>query len=243
MQLKAFALTLVLAAAAAPASAQVIISLLLGDKLNSGQVEFGLEGGVTYSWQTATPYGKALPTFNLGFYFDIKTKNPKWLIHTGVIVKGTLGAAGLPAYSLNDPNLDNLFASGTVERTLGYFSVPFFAKRKLGNSFYVEVGPVFGLKYNGEDRFSALVNGQELTYAVDIGSQYRTLDAGFGFGFGYRLMGGNGMNVGIRGYQGLVNVLETNPGASVTNQAVYLTVGIPIGAGKAREREAAKEKK
>lgn len=241
MRLKAYALTALLAIAAAPASAQLLISLLLGDKLNSGKVEFGLEGGVTYSWQTAVPYGKALPTFNLGFYFDIKTKNPKWLIHTGVIVKGTLGAAGLPAYSLNDPNLDNLFATGTVERSLGYFSVPILVKRKLGNSFYVEGGPVFGLKYNGEDRFSALVNGQELAYTVDIGGQYRTLDAGIGFGFGYRLMGGNGMNFGIRGYQGLVNVLETNPGESVTNQALYLTVGIPIGAGKAREREAAQE--
>ncbi len=228
--------------AAAPASAQVIISLLLGDKLNSGQVEFGLDGGITYSWQTAVPYGKALPTFNLGFYFDIKTKNPKWLIHTGVIVKGSMGAAGLPAYSLNNPDLDNLFASGTVARTLGYFSVPFFAKRKLSNSLYVEAGPVFGLKYNGEDRFTATVNGQELTYTVDVGGKYRTLDAGIGFGLGYRLMGGNGMNLGVRGYQGFVNVLETNPGPSVTNQALYFTVGIPIGAGKAREREAAREK-
>ncbi|MBL7865332.1 MAG: PorT family protein, partial [Cyclobacteriaceae bacterium] len=28
---------------------QVIISLLLGDKLNSGKIEFGLDGGVNYS--------------------------------------------------------------------------------------------------------------------------------------------------------------------------------------------------
>jgi uncharacterized lipoprotein YbaY len=55
MRLKALAFTVVLAITAAPASAQVIISLLLGDKRNSGQVEFGLEGGVTYSWRTATP--------------------------------------------------------------------------------------------------------------------------------------------------------------------------------------------
>jgi len=38
-----------------------------------------------------------------------------------------------------------------------------------------------------------------------------------------------------------VNVLAVNPGPSVTNQSLYFNVGIPIGAGKAREREAQKE--
>lgn len=233
--------TLILSALTTASRGQVIISLLLGDKLNSGKVEFGLDGGVNYCWQTSVPYGKALPTFNLGFYFDIKTKNPNWLIHTGVIVKSTLGTAGLPVYSLNDPDLDNSFAGGSVERTFNYFNVPFFAKRKFKNNFFVEGGIMLGLLYGGKDTFRASVNGGDLTYEVDIKDQYRTLDAGLGFGIGYRLMGGNGMNLGVRGYQGFVNVLEFNPGASVTNQSLYFTIGIPIGAGKAREREAARQ--
>lgn len=221
---------------------QVIISLLLGDKLNSGQVEFGLDGGVNYSWQTGVAYGRALPTFNLGFYFDIKTSNPNWLIHTGVIVKSTMGANGLPVYSLNNPDLDNTFLNGSVERTLSYFNVPVFAKRKFGNSFYAEGGIILGLLYGAEDLFKANVNGGDATYSRDVRSNYRALDAGVAAGIGYRLMKGNGMNLGVRAYQGLVNVLETNPGAAVRNQSLYLTMGIPIGAGKAREREAAGEK-
>ncbi|MBL7849827.1 MAG: PorT family protein [Cyclobacteriaceae bacterium] len=216
---------------------QVIISLLLGDKLNTGKIEFGLDGGVNYSWQTGVAYGRALPTFNLGFYFDIKTKNPNWLFHTGVIVKSTMGANGLPVYSLNNPDLDNTFVGGSIERTLSYFNVPVFAKRKLGNSFYVEGGIMLGLLYHAEDLFTASVQGGDATYARSIRDQYRALDAGLGAGVGYRLMKGNGMNLGIRGYQGLVNVLEYNPGTAVRNQSLYFTIGIPIGAGKARQRE------
>lgn len=233
-------LTLVLSAVTSLSHGQVIISLLLGDKLNSGQVEFGLDGGVNYSWQTGTPYGQALPTFNLGFYFDIKTRNPLWLIHTGVIVKSTLGANGLPVYSLNNPDLDNTFANGSVERTLSYFNVPLFVKRKFGSSFYAEGGIMLGLLYQAEDLFKSGVQGGDATFTRSIRGDYRALDAGIAAGIGYRLMKGNGMNIGVRAYQGFVNVLEINPGSSVRNQSLYFTIGIPIGAGKARERESAK---
>jgi hypothetical protein len=57
---------------------QVIISLLLGDKLNSGQVEFGLDGGINFPSIRGLSGGDSEGLFNIGFYFDIKTKNPNW---------------------------------------------------------------------------------------------------------------------------------------------------------------------
>ena len=55
------------------AHSQVLITLLLGDKLNSPGMEFGLTGG--YNWSTISNMeaNKSLSTFNLGFYFVIKT--------------------------------------------------------------------------------------------------------------------------------------------------------------------------
>src|SRR6476620_1071454 len=93
---------------------QVLISLVLGDKLNSGKVEFGLEGGANFMSLGGLPQAKSSTGFNLGFYFDIKVKETPWMVHTGVIVKSSLGAEGLPPYSLNDADLDKLFASGSV---------------------------------------------------------------------------------------------------------------------------------
>jgi hypothetical protein len=219
------------------AQSQILISLLLGDRLNSDKLEFGLDGGLTLSNQGGLSQSKALRTFNLGFYFDFKLKK-SWMLHTGVIVKSNVGAAGLPVYLLGDPNLDDSFAGGSIERKLSYFHVPVLLKYKFDNQFYVEAGPQFGLLYKANDEFSNIVQGNELTYRNEIRDAFHRLDAGITTGIGYRLMGGNGMNLGVRYYYGLVDVVIDDSGESVTNRALYLTVGIPIGAGKPSEAAA-----
>ena len=45
------------------AESQVIISLLFGDKLNTGDIEFGLDGGLTLSDQTGLADSKMLSSF------------------------------------------------------------------------------------------------------------------------------------------------------------------------------------
>ena len=65
---------------------QVLISIILGDKLNSPNLEFGLEGGYNWSSISELESGKPLSTFNLGFYFDIRVKK-NFYINTGVLVK------------------------------------------------------------------------------------------------------------------------------------------------------------
>src|SRR6476619_7194262 len=107
---------------------QVLISLVFGDKLNSDKIEFGLDGGLTLSDIGGIKEAKTLAGFNLGFYFDIKTKNPAWIINTGVLVKSPMGAKGLPVYSLNDATLDTAFKSGSVTTKLRYFNVPVMMK-------------------------------------------------------------------------------------------------------------------
>ena len=96
------------------ANSQILISILLGDKLNTGKIEFGLDGGLNWSNIHGLPEANSLTGFNLGFYFDIKLKNPAWMVNTGVIVKSPLGADDLPVYSLNDPHLDSVFVGGSV---------------------------------------------------------------------------------------------------------------------------------
>lgn len=221
---------------------QVIVSLLLGDKLNSGKIEFGLDGGLNLSDQSGRNGTGMLSSFNLGFYFDIKTKNPSWLIHTGVIVKSNMGAGNLPVYPTGSPDLDNALAGGSVERKLNYFHVPVFLKYKFRNHFYVEAGPQFGLLYGAYDEFTNNAQGGEVTYEKNIREDFHPLDAGFVGGVGYRLMGGNGMNIGVRYYYGLVDVIIDDSGADMANRSFYITVGIPIGVGKARERGNFEEK-
>lgn len=214
---------------------QVLISLLLGDKLNSGQVEFGLDGGVNFASLRGLDNSEASSRFNLGFYFDIKMKND-WMFHTGVIVKSTMGAAKIEPYLLNDPDLDSAFENGEVTRSFQYFNVPFMMKKKLPKNFFAEAGIQLGLLYKAYDEFTTNVKeDKDLEYKISVKDNYHPLDAGLIAGFGYRLMGGNGMNIGLRYYYGLVDIEISDATSNVYNQSFYITVGIPIGAGKAKE--------
>jgi len=73
---------------------QVLIALLLGDKLNTGNIEFGLDGGFSFANISGMDTNDKLSEFNLGFYFDIKIKE-QWYLNTGVLMKSTLGVDNL----------------------------------------------------------------------------------------------------------------------------------------------------
>ena len=211
-------------------NAQVLISLIFGDELNTGNIEFGLDGGLNWTNINGIDQADYLMGWNLGFYFDIKLSD-LWMLNTGVVVKGNMGAENITVYSLNDPELDNLFSDGgSVTRKLNYFSVPIMIKYKFENNIYVKAGVQLGLMYNGSDTFIKSVNEEDdLQHEVNIKDQYHPLDAGLAFGLGYRLMGGNGMNIGFNYYYGLIDVRIDDSSPSELNQAVYLNVGIPIG--------------
>jgi hypothetical protein len=216
---------------------QVLISLLLGDKLNTGKIEFGLDGGLTMSDIHGLDNAKILKGFNLGFYFDIKMKNPNWMLNTGVLVKSPLGAKGLPVYSLNNPELDEAFAGGSVKTKLRYFNVPVMMKYQFKNHIYIKSGIQLGLLHKAFDEFTnSIAASNDLTYDLKRKDQYHPLDAGLAFGLGYRLMGGNGMNLGIQYYLGLVDVLIDDNSAGQMNRAWYLNIGIPIGKGSAKKK-------
>lgn len=230
--------TLLLAAAlllpAAAAEAQVLISLLLGDRLNSGKVEFGLDGGMNLTSMQGVEHAEGTWSWNLGFYFDIKLRDP-WMIHTGVIVKSTLGAGGLPVYSLGDPVLDAAFSGGVVTTKLQYFNVPVLAKYHLNNHWFVVAGPMLGLLHKATDEFANSVHDPaDLTYELKTKAGYHPLDAGLMLGAGYRLLGGHGMNLGIGYYLGLVDVVIDDSKPNRYNRSLYFTAGIPIGAEKAK---------
>jgi len=218
------------------ANAQVIISLLFGEKLNTGKIEFGLDGGVNLASVDGVEGAKNLTAWNLGFYFDIKLNNPSWMIHTGVIVKSTLGTRNAPLYSLNDAVLDSAFSGGSVAAKLQYFDVPILLKYRFRNNFSLEGGAMLGLLHKASDEFTNTVqDDDDLSYKRDVRDAYHPLDAGIMIGAGYRLLGGDGINLGVRYYYGLVDTYIDDSTPNRFNRSLYFTVGIPIGAGNDTE--------
>jgi hypothetical protein len=215
------------------ADGQILISLLFGDKLNSEKLEFGLDGGVNIPRIRGEENGKAAGKFNLGFYFEIKFNNLNWMLHTGVIGISNMGTRGLPVYLLGDSLLDANFEGGQVHRELGYFNIPIMIKHVFKNKFYIQGGGMIGLLHTADDVFSKnVINKEDLLYTLDIKDDLNKIDAGIMGGIGYRLLGGNGMNLAIRYYYGLVNLNKSDALPKNYNESIYFAVGIPIGAGK-----------
>ncbi|HSE27352.1 MAG TPA: porin family protein [Gemmatimonadales bacterium] len=234
MRAPGLALCLLLLPRALPA--QVLISLLFGESLNTGRVEFGLDGGLNLASQRGADGGGTLRTWHLGFYFDIRLDHPAWLVHTGVIVKSTVGAEDLPPYPLGNATLDSVFGGGRVTTRLQYFHLPLLLKYRLPHQFYLEGGGMAGLLRKGTDEFSATVEEEgDLTHERDVTDDHQRLDAGLVVGAGYRLLGGDGINLGVRYYHGLVNVLKDDARPGRHNRSLYLAVGIPVGAGSKEE--------
>ena len=215
-------------------SSQILISLLLGDKLNSDQLEFGLDGGLAWSNFNDALFDDSRQNFHLGFYFDFKL-NERLDFHTGVIVKSNMGASNITPYNLNDPNLDTLFKNGSVERKLSYFNIPIFLKYRFWNHFFFEVGPQIGLRNGAVDIFKSNDSDEELQYTRNIKDQINLFDLGVTAGLGYKLLKGKGISLGMRYYSGLMDVNSNNTIADFTNSNFYVFAGIPIGAHKAKD--------
>jgi hypothetical protein len=242
--MKKFFITLFMAVALflfqSTAKSQVLISLLLGDKLNTGKIEFGLDGGVNWLTMSNTPEAKYLFDWNLGFYFDFRMKNPHLFIHTGVLVKSKMGTRDLDPYTLNDVNLDTVFAGGTVDRKINYFNVPAMLRYRFNNFIHLEGGVQLGLRYTGFDVFKQEIEKKDdLTYMNNVADNFTRIDAGALAGVGYRFQKGNGMILSVRYYYGFVDADRVTAG-NQNYSAIYITGAIPIGKGKA-ERKAAEK--
>jgi hypothetical protein len=227
------------------ANSQVLISLLLGDKLNSEKLKFGLDGGVNFSTISNLSPSNYKAHFNLGFYFDFLLKEKThWYLHTGVLVKSTMGPQRLNTYTLNDANLDTLFLDGQMDRKLSYFNVPILVRYKFKNEIFVEAGAQLGLLYKAYDVFYNEINEKkDLSYKNEVRDQYNRIDAGVEAGIGFHVIKGTGYNFGLRYYYGLTELLKDNPGDPQRNSSFYLFASIPVGAGeKAKQKAIEKEK-
>ena len=223
---------------------QVLISLLLGDKLNTGKIEFGLEGGFNYSSFHNLDVGNRSSDLNLGFYFLLKMGENTYL-NTGVLVKQSQGAKDLDTYVIGDPQIDDLFVDGTMLRRINYFQTPINFHYRTPIRVYFEGGVQVSLRHSARDFFfETTLEEDDTQFKIDTKANYTTIDAGLLGGLGYKLKdregGIPGMSIGAKYYYGLVDVLK-NDTEELFNDSFYVYVRIPIGAGKAAKKANAEQ--
>jgi hypothetical protein len=225
MKSKTILILLLFLIASSTANSQVLISLLLGDKLNSGGIEFGLEGGYNFSDFHNLEESSRSSNFNLGFYFLIKMSEKSYL-NTGVLVKQNMGAEGLKTYPIGDPEVDSLFADGSLAKRINYFQIPIMYHFRPFPKFYLEGGFQVALRYGGTDIFyNDIIEDNDVQISIDTKSEYSTLDAGLLGGLGYKFKnkgsGAPGMSLGAKYYYGLVDV-DTDDIDELFNDSFYV---------------------
>lgn len=220
---------------------QILISLLLGDKLNSGELEFGLDGGLNFSDMSQSE-GNWARNLNLGFFFYIRTSEKSW-IHTGVLVKSTFGVDNLYTYPSGDAEVDTLMTyDGKINRRLEYFNVPITYCHYIRRPFFIEGGFMLALRKKAFDEFvTKSAVGDDISIKRNIKDQVKPLDAGLMAGLGYKFQKGLGISVGSRYYYGLVNAHTDVYGVKHKNTNLYVYITVPIGKGMAEKKRQEKE--
>ncbi len=225
---------------------QVLISLLLGDKLNSDEIEFGLEGGGNFSSIIGMDSKKYVSDWNIGFYFVYKLKK-SWYVNTGVLVKAKMGSGKLTQKDLDFLGVDFpdscLVDNGDYSQKINAFIVPAMARYMFKNRIYVELGFQASLRYKAWVEYDSK-DKEELYHIKEFNKEFTNpIDVGALAGIGYRLNNKRtGITLGIKYYYGFANVFKGVPG--MHNNSLFLKANIPIGAGeqaqKKREEKAKK---
>ncbi|NOR88327.1 MAG: outer membrane beta-barrel protein [Bacteroidales bacterium] len=218
---------------------QILITLLLGDKLNSPGLEFGLEGGINWTTISGFETKDYARKWNLGFYFDIRIKN-QWSLYTGVLVKSNMGID-----KLTDNDLISLGASkftidgqevvGDYSHKMNTFLVPALVRYRFKNHLYAELGPQFGLAYKSWIEFESDIEDKDIIIKDYNRDKINMIDAGIMAGVGYTMMKGTGWTIGAKYYYGFVDVYKDIAGTK--NSSFFLKLNIPIGTGEKTKKK------
>ena len=228
------------------AQSQVLISLILGDKVNSHLLEFGLEGGGNFSSIIGMDSKKYVSDWNLGFYFVYNLKK-SWYVNTGVLVKAKMGSGTLTQKDLDFLGVDFpdscLVDEGKYFQKINAFIVPAMARYMFKNRIYVEMGFQASLRYNAWVEYNSKTD-EQLIHIKEYNKKFTNpIDVGALAGVGYRFnRKRTGMTIGVKYYYGFANVYKGVPGTH--NNSLFVKLNVPIGAGeqaqKKREEKAKK---
>ena len=219
---------------------QVLISLLLGDKLNSDDLEFGLEGGINWTQISGMETKNFARKWNLGFYFDIRIKN-QWYVNTGVLVKANMGVDNLTDNDLAALDADIYYYDtagripGAYGQKMNYFLVPALVKYKFEKGIFAAAGPQFGLMYKSWVQFDSDVDGNDAIIKEYNRELINKIDVGIMAELGYSFFKGAGLSIGVKYYEGFVHVYK---GSKTRNRSFFVYATLPIGASERAKQKA-----
>jgi hypothetical protein len=173
----------------APASAQVLIGYLLGEKFSTPDFNLGFEVGLNLTTLDGFADADRTSRAVFGLFGDWRFSEN---FHLGgaVLPIAMRGADGLKPVPTGDPAFDGQTAGGTMNRGLSYVEIPVLLKwaPKREEGIRVGAGPSLGIVTGASDRYRTVTSGG-MSYVLerDIGGQVPGFDFGISVEAEWRL--------------------------------------------------------
>ncbi|QEE49025.1 PorT family protein [Flavobacterium alkalisoli] len=214
-------------------SAQAVLALFFGDKIQSDKVSVGLYFAGQSSYITNTDDSKNSLGLAIGAYTDIKLgESNKWMITNFMSFKCPKGMKDIP---LNYEVIENADypADSRIQRKLTYFEIVPLLRYKFTPSLSVAAGPQFGVRIKSKDLYiDEREDGSTSTVEYKTKDYFTRFDAGLAADLQYVLEKGEGIHFNLRFCSGLTNIYKSNVPFTGHNQYFHFGVGVPIGGSK-----------
>jgi hypothetical protein len=211
---------------------QVIISILFGEQLNSGKMEFGLITGANVSTITGMEDAKPLPTFKLGLFLDYNI-GKRWVGSFEANVKSTLGYVNFTESESLFPVQDSVIVgSNYTARTISVLQCPIYMNYKLTDQWSIGAGGYLSYQHGTRDFIDYTYKSTDLTIEQSFSGFINRIDAGVvgavSYHFKKRESGYPGIGLRFKTNYGLRDVFNEKTSLSGNNLWFSFDVTIPI---------------
>jgi len=213
--------------------AQPLIMLLVGDKIASDDFVGGITGGINLTNVSNLEGASARLSWSFGASLHWRLSD-QWHFAPEVFFKAPGGTNGLNGLWNAQPSIDTIIADRKEWLSTSYVAIPLLMKYRVG-MFYVMAGPQIGYLVAATDNASGITkDGAAIVVEKSAFGRINRWDVGAVVGAEVLLVpdyGINSIRLGVRYYQGLVDVVTTDD-ISSTNSGVSVSIGVPIGGKK-----------
>lgn len=213
------------------AHGQVLISLLLGDKVTSEKFHLGLDIGLNVSNLSGVDGTKARTGFFLGILGEWRFAD-KFYLQPELVPFYFIGAKNMPSdLLLPPPEVEPIVSEDDISQRLKYFAIPILLKYAVANDrLHLGAGPQVAFLTSATTTYKGSSTvGNEITVNQNVKDSISSTDAGILFHVEWKVRQGFGPSLMARYYLGLTDIIKDNTGDAVTNQVFSFLLAIPIG--------------
>lgn len=218
------------------ADAQVLIALLLGDKVSNDTFQLGINLSFAAVGLTAVE-SKFRLGFSVSMYGEIRLTE-RLHLQPELAMKLPGGARemnssvpGYPFTPIGEPAYDESVTNGEVSREQRYIAIPVYTKLMLG-SVGLGLGPQLGILLGSNDTATSTRDGKKVNLEASTEDALNPVDFGISASVEYAFWPKQKMRslrIRAKGYFGLMDTIKDNPGTPVRNWSFLLGGEIPIG--------------